>query len=269
MRVLLLCACVASGVLAGAGAGTAATDPAGPGARSVPVAYPWAARVRQAQRFAAERQGRIGFAVIDESGQVVGGRRLREGFSSASVVKVVMMVCYLNHRRNRTRRLTSADWALLDPMIRRSADEPANHIYGAYGPACLERAARRLGMTSFSTQTVWGRSQVTPLGVARMFRRVRDQLPPRHRRYGMGLLAHVVPSQRWGLPPARPNGWTIRFKGGWAGSRAGGRVVNQGALFEHGGRRFSMAVLTDRSPSHEYGTSTIRGIGLRLLRGYE
>jgi beta-lactamase class A len=241
-------------------------------ASAVPAAaassFPWGDRVAQARRVAAARRGIVGFAVVDEQGRMHAGLHARRGFYSASVVKVVMMTCYLNQPSVRRRALTAADTKLLDPMIRRSADEPANVIYGRYGPGCLVRAARRLGIAGFRTQSVWGRSRVTPIGVARMFRRLPDQLPARHRAYAMWLLAHVTRSQRWGLPPVRPAGWTIRFKGGWAGCPGGGRIVNQGARFERGDRVFTVAVLTNASPSHRYGTESIRRIGHVLLHGY-
>jgi hypothetical protein len=101
-----------------------------------------------------------------------------------------------------------------------------------------------------------------------MFRRVDQVIVARHRSYALQLLANVVPSQRWGLPPVRPIGWGIRIKGGWAAGSSGGRVVNQGAMFVHDGRRVTMAVLTDGSPTHNYGTFTIRGIGGRVMDHY-
>jgi len=30
----------------------------------------------------------------------------------------------------------------------------------------------------------------------------------------MGLLRRIVGGQRWGVPPARPKGWSVHFKGG-------------------------------------------------------
>ena len=269
----LLLLCLLPPARALAAPAPAAPPPAAP-ASSAPHAsfaagqpYPWAPRIARAERFASRRSGRIGFAVIDERGVFRGGLRARQGFRSASVVKSVMLICYLNHPTVRGRALTKRDRALLGPMIRRSADEPANQIYGRFGPRCLERAASRAGIAGFRTQSVWGLSRVTPVGVARMFRRVDRIVPVRHRPYARQLLATVVPSQRWGLPPVTPPGWTIRFKGGFVGS-PNGRIVNQGALFELGERRFSIAVLTD-SPTHEYGAATLQGIGGRLLRDYE
>jgi beta-lactamase class A len=89
-------------------------------------------------------------------------------------------------------------------------------------------------------------------------------VPARHRSYARYLLASIVASQRWGIPPEVPTGWKVFFKGGW--STGTGRVTHQVARLEKGGRRLSVAVMTEYNPSHEYGTRTIRGVATRLLR---
>jgi hypothetical protein len=80
----------------------------------------------------------------------------------------------------------------------------------------------------------------------------------------MRLLARIVPSQRWGIPPVVPDGWRIHFKGGWGSGT--GRVTHQSALLLRGGERIALSILTQWNPSRAYGTATIRGIAKRLLR---
>jgi hypothetical protein len=53
--------------------------------------------------------------------------------------------------------------------------------------------------------------------------------------------------------------------GGWRETDRGS-LVHEAALFERHGRRFSLAVLTDGDPSHDYGTATLRGVAARLFR---
>ena len=83
------------------------------------------------------------------------------------------------------------------------------------------------------------------------------------RRFGQ----RIVPGQRWGIPQGIPNGWSIHFKGGWYPSGGGWRV-HQGALLRRGGRKLSLAVLTEYGPDFGYGQETLRGVTARLLRGY-
>lgn len=230
--------------------------------------YPWSSRINRAKRFARHRNAKVGFAVIDEHGVIRGGKDIHGVYRSASVVKTVMMVCYLNHKSVRNRKLNKFDRNLLSPMIRRSANEPANWIYSHMGPGCLKNVARKLKMEKFATESTWGRTHITPLSAAVLFKNFDSVIVPRHRTYARNLLARVVPAQRWGLAPVKPGNWIIRFKGGWAAGGNGGRIVNQAARFERGDRRFMIAVLTDQNRTHSYGTSTISGVGARLLARY-
>jgi hypothetical protein len=90
-------------------------------------------------------------------------------------------------------------------------------------------------------------------------------IPSRHEAYARRLLASIVRSQRWGIPKAAPPGWEVFFKGGWGSGT--GRVTHQVAFLEAGERRIAVAIFTENSPSHAYGTETVRGVAARLLRG--
>ena len=59
-------------------------------------------------------------------------------------------------------------------------------------------------------------------------------------------------------------GWHLHFKGGW-GSRPG-LVNHQVVLLSKDGRRIGLAVMTEHSPSHEYGEDTLEGVFRILLR---
>ena len=85
--------------------------------------------------------------------------------------------------------------------------------------------------------------------------------------YGMRLSRSIVPSQRWGIPPVKPEGWRIYFKGGWGSGS--GAVTHQVALLRQGERRISLAILTQWNPSQAYGEQTIQGVARRLLRGLQ
>jgi Beta-lactamase enzyme family len=243
-------------------AASAPRAPASPAA-----AHPWRRRILDARRWGSRRAGVVGFAVVDERGVQLGGFQPHRTFRSASVVKAMFMVCYLQRPDVRRRALQSWERRLLDPMIRRSDDAAANRMWGLVSQRCLHRLARRAGMRNFSTQGVWGLTRITPAGTARLFWSIDRWTPVRHRRYARTLLRTIVPSQRWGIAKAVPPGFTIYFKGGFVGP-PGGRVENQGALLRAGSRRLALAVLTNDNPSHRYGATTQREVARRLLRGY-
>lgn len=230
------------------------------------AAYPWKKRVRSARRFARNRAGNVSFAVIGERGRMRGLRPRRE-FSSASVVKTLLMTAYLRRDSVRGRRLNGGDKALLEPMITRSDNATASAVYGIVGSDGLRRLARRAKLRDFHPYPVWGGTQISAGDMASFMFRLRRYLPRRHRGYALQLLSRVITEQRWGVPPARPRRWRVYFKGGWTPAYGGWRV-NQIARLEKGNRKLALAVLTDGNPSMSYGTETIRGVTARLLRRY-
>ena len=263
MRTIPLRAAVALALLAVPAAAVVAAH-ASSGARLAPTEVHWAERVNEAKRFAADRRGHVGFAVVDEEGRLH-GHGAGAHFESASVVKVMLMVAYL--RQARDRGLDDHDRNLLAPMIKRSANAPASEIYLQVGADALHELARDAGMKGFETGPAWGSSRIAPGSQARFLYELERYIPDRHVDYALRLMANVIPPQRWGMPSAVPRGWRIHFKGGWAPEAAGWKI-NQVALITNGDRRLSLAVLTRGNPSAGYGHATVRGVAERLLRDY-
>jgi hypothetical protein len=222
--------------------------------------------MKAATRFARGRAGSVSFALVDEFGRIHGFNRGRR-YSSASLVKAMLMTAYLRRGDVKHRRLHASERALLGPMIRVSDNDAASAIMDQVGTGGLARLARRAGMRRFIPHEVWGGCQVTARDQARFFARIRKLVPRRHRGYALGLLRGIVPPQRWGVPRGAPRGWRPYFKGGWYPGDGGWRV-HQGALLRHGRRQLSLAVLTEGSGDLGYGAATISGITQRLLRDY-
>ena len=225
----------------------------------------WQANVSAAARYAESRGGVESFAVVTEDGRLL-GRYKERAYPSASVLKAMLMVAYLNRPAVRGRDLTGRERSLLEPMIRWSANEPATYFVRLLRHGPLNRLAERAGMKRFRLLiSPWGRSSITAEDQARFFSQIDVLTPRRHHAYARRLLATVVSSQRWGIPPAKPPHWKIFLKGGWG--LGTGWVTHQVALLERGDRRVAVAILTRRNQNHDYGTETIRGIAFRLLRG--
>ncbi|MEA2412399.1 MAG: hypothetical protein QOC77_2960 [Thermoleophilaceae bacterium] len=220
--------------------------------------------MRAARQYASHRHGSIAFSV--RTGSSVYGWHERRTFPSASVLKAMLLVAYLNEHSVRHRALRSSERALLSPMIRRSDNAAASAVLGRVGTGRLRALARRARMHRFTPVTpIWGNSRIDAADQARFFYRIDRLVPARHRRYAMYLLAHVVPSQRWGIGRVVPHGWHAYFKGGWGSGT--GRVDHQVALLTRGHERVSVAILTLADGSHAYGKETLRGVAKRLLRG--
>jgi hypothetical protein len=245
---------------------TALVSPTPAGATSAQRGFPWGHRIDQAEQFLHARTGSASFAVTDERGRIRGHRRSVQ-YSSASLVKAMLLVAYLDQSGVRHRRLHGSERHLLGPMIRISDNDAASAIYSRVGPAGLVRLAHRAGMRRFVANPAWGGCQVTARDQARFFFRIRTLIPARHRSYALGLLGRIVSYERWGIPHASPARWRVYFKGGWFKDPDGWRV-HQAALLEWGDRHISIAILTRGSPSLGYGAATIAGVTARLLRGY-
>ena len=229
-----------------------------------PTEAPWQPDVAAASEYARQRSGRIRFALMDETRRLH-GRAVSGTAPMASVFKVMLMAAYLRQPSVRRRELRGRDRRLMGPMIRRSDNATASRIRDIVGPAAIRRVAREADMRDFRLHPTWGLSRTSPRDQARFMFSIEDALPDRHEAYALRLLSSVVRSQRWGIPRAMPAGWEVYFKGGWGSGT--GRVTHQIAFLEDGDRRIAIAVLTEFSPSHRYGTRTVRGVAARLLHG--
>jgi Beta-lactamase enzyme family len=224
----------------------------------------WRPATRAAIAYAHTRAGQVSFAVRTQR-RLWGYRRAR-GVHSASVVKALLLVAYLDDPRVRGRRLTAADHRLIDPMIRRSDNKAATKVLAYVGADRVKRTAARVGMRRFELNPgVWGGSRIDASDQTRFFLHYDAHVVTRHRATAMHLLRTIVPDQRWGIGQVRPDGWRLYFKGGWGSGP--GLVDHQVALLTHGKDRVAVAVLTTGSPNHAYGKQTLRGVFARLLRG--
>jgi D-alanyl-D-alanine dipeptidase len=228
-----------------------------------PGAFPPPAGIRAARAWVRGRAG-SSFALIDSHGRLHGfGPRRR--YVSASVVKAMLLVAYLRQLGNRPP--SPAERAVLGPMIRWSDNDAADSIYARVGDPGLLDVARRARMRDLTVAGHWGGVYFSARDQARFFNRIDRLMPRRSRGYALQLLSSIVPAQRWGFSRfSERAGWSTFFKGGWRRTEYG-RLVHEAALFERDGRRFSLAVLSDGNPSHDYGTATLRGVAKRIFGG--
>ena len=250
-------------------AGTTAAAPKTAAACLVPgVGKPldevWHPDMLAAIGYTDTRTGDVAFAVRTSDGRFYGYRPDHAEWS-ASVVKAMLMVAYLDEPWVRGRALTAQDRDLLGPMITESDNDDAQVVFDTIGRGALEQLARRVGMTHFATSPIWGETEITAADQTRFFLHIDSYVVARHRAYAMSLLAGIVPSERWGIGEIAPRGWRLYFKGGWGYGT--GLLDHQVALLVRGCARVSIAVLTMYDGSHAYGKATLKGIFERLLRG--
>jgi hypothetical protein len=258
----LLATCAA---LATAGpASVSALEYQGEGRGTPVVAYPSAGAMAAAARFLNTRAGDTSFAVVDSKGRL-SGLRLREHFATASIVKVMMLVAYLQMLNAQHRGLGQADTSLLYPMIHVSDNNAASAVLGAVGGGALARVARESGMSDYAPGAGWWAfTQTSAADQARLLFALPRLIPPRFYAYARYLMSSIEPSQSWGVPPvARPR-WQVFFKTGWLPEEG---VFTEVARLERPGVSFAIAVLSSAQPSMSYGQQTIEGVARNLLAG--
>ena len=229
-----------------------------------PLDRVWRPDMLAAIGYTDTRTGDVAFAVRTSDGRFYGYRPDHDEWS-ASVVKAMLMVAYLDEPYVRGRALNARDKSLLGPMITESDNDDAQVIFDTVGQGALRALADRVGMTHFATSPVWGETEITAADQTRFFLRIDSYIAKRHRAYAMSLLAGIVPSERWGIGEVAPKGWKLYFKGGWGYGT--GLLDHQVVLLVRGCAHVSIAVLTMHDGSHPYGKDTLKGIFERLLRG--
>ena len=213
-RAALIVAAAAAAALAG-GAGAGAS-PAAPTRSCSAVAAAqlaaWAPDTAGAIAYAHRRHGDISFAV--RAGTRDWGYRSHHVVVTASVLKAMLLVAYLDLPSVRDRPLTPTDTALLIPMIRRSDNTAATRVVAIVGDGRLVALARRVGMRNFRPAPIWGLSQTTADDQARYFQRIDSYLAPMHRGWALGQLASIIRAQRWGIGRVPLAGWSCTSRAG-------------------------------------------------------
>ncbi|MDQ6834900.1 MAG: class A beta-lactamase-related serine hydrolase [Actinomycetota bacterium] len=224
----------------------------------------WRPDMRAAIAYAHRRRGDIAFAV--RTRRRFYGYRPNHREWSASVVKAMLLVTYLDRRSVAHRALRRGEKAVLGPMIRISDNADAQQIFDIVGRSGLQALARRVAMTGFAASPIWGQTEITARDQTRFFLHIDGYVAHRHRSYAMRLLRSISAQDRWGIGKLVPRGWKLYFKGGWGYGT--GLLDHQVALLARGCAGVSIAVLTMYDGSHGYGKSTLRGIFGRLLHRF-
>jgi hypothetical protein len=227
----------------------------------LPPAFPSAAAIARAAAYLKSRNSAAALAVVDARG-VVRGYNLDKLYTSASVIKAMLLVQYL-----RTQTTVSASMrATLTSMIEQSNNNAAYATFAIVGAKGLEQLAKVTGMKHFKVGGDVIFSLVSAGDQARFFFNMDKYLPAQHRAFARNLLSHIVGWESWGAPRVARPAWRVYFKNGWIGvPRDPFRIVNQVARFERGDVTWAMAVLSDGNPHSPYGFVTLEGITARLL----
>jgi hypothetical protein len=230
-------------------------------------AHPFlAARLASGIRAALRgRSSTVALRLYDKSEDMGCSLNTTMHFDSASVVKVTILGALLRIAMNQHRHLTGAEVALATRMITQSDNNAASALWNQVGHARLQNFLNlaNMGETQLGPTGYWGLTQITAhdesllLGLLEYPNRVLDT-PSRN--FALGLMARVIPSQRWGVPAGAPTSLSVHVKNGWLPLATHGWRIHSIGLFTGHNRGYSIAVLTDDNPSMAYGIDTIERV---------
>ncbi|GLX00160.1 hypothetical protein [Microtetraspora sp. NBRC 16547] len=166
-----------------------------------------------------------GYVVFDrQAGRVIANHQVHRRFRSASIVKILIAIDYLERQKD---PIPARDAALLAPMLRGSDDDAATALWRRGGQGrIVQRMARKIGLTDTAPPPAakpgfWGYTAISAIDIARVYRYLLDKAEPRVRDVVMGHLRQAQQcatdgfDQYFGIPRGVPRPWAV--KQGWSG----------------------------------------------------
>ncbi len=224
--------------------------------------------VRISRGIQAARRGRVSAVAVAVDDPGIGLACRLNGsrhFDSASVVKVTILAALLRQAHDQHRYLTRTEAARARAMITRSDNAAASALWAEVGRRRLQHFLNlaRMTHTVLGPDGAWGLTEITAADEALLLRLLLTQNPVLStpaRDYALGLMAHVIPGQRWGVPAGAPARLTVHVKNGWLPLAAHGWRIHSIGGFTGRGGGYSIVVLTQDNPTMAGGIATIEAI---------
>jgi Beta-lactamase enzyme family len=268
---VLVGAALASGaVRATASPTSSATSPAAACRSSVDPAL--AARIAAGIDAAVRRRvSDVAVAVSDPGAGLQCWLNSSAHFDSASVIKATILGALLRRAQDRHEPLTRAQESLATAMITRSDNDAASALWDEVGRDYLQHFLNLAGMTRtyLGPGPYWGLTQITAYDETLLLHLLLTKntvLDTSSRDYELGLMARVIPSQRWGVTAGVPTRLTAHVKNGWLPLATHGWRINSIGGFTGRGGGYSIVVLTQDNPTMDYGITTVEAIATVVNR---
>ena len=190
-------------------------------------------------------------------------------FHSASVIKVITL-CALLYELQGPQNVSPDQAVLAQAMITESDNDAQDTLWSEVGMDALQRflTAARMKHTWLGEDDYWGLTEVNAHDELRLLHLLINPnavLGAASRRYALGLMADVVPDQRWGVPAGAPPDVTVHLKNGWLPDPDLWDVNSIGDFTRHD-IDYSMAILTADDPDMAYGVAVVETVA-RLING--
>jgi beta-lactamase class A len=209
---------------------------------------------------------RAGVEVYDVTRSTVYTYNATHQYTTASSVKVPIMLAFLAQVEAAGREPTAQEKTLLTEMIEKSMDYAATTLWGKIGGAAgLSAYMKRIGVEGLSPYTGgWSWSTMSPHAMVGLLTKLHEGtiLNPEHRELALYLMEHVITSQRIGVADTAPAGARVAMKIGrwWYDERHGGTVMSSSGIVTLGAQTYIISVYTDHNPSMPQAEATVRHV---------
>jgi beta-lactamase class A len=208
----------------------------------------------------AGRKSVVGLTVADPHLGLTCALRETSHFDAASAIKVTIISALLLAEHGPS-HLTAKQKSLAWLMITRSDNNAATALWDHVGIDGMRRFLNKAGMRHTILSHAWGLTQLTAqdeLTLLQLLANPNRVLGGPSRRYVLGLMAHVVPSQRWGVPAGAPARIQVSVKNGWLPDPGNGAWhINSIGAFSGQNVSYQIAILTSGNRTEGYGIDTI------------
>jgi beta-lactamase class A len=216
---------------------------------------------RGIEKALAGRVSAVGLTVADPRLGLTCALDQTRHFDSASAIKATIISALL-YKEHGPSHLTKAQRGLAWEMITESDNAAATDLWDEVGQASLQRFLDAAHMThTVLDNYAWGLTQLTAqdeLKLLELLATPGKVLSAASRGYALSLMAHVISSQRWGVPAGAPSGVTVSVKNGWLPDPKNGLWhINSIGVFRGKDAGYEIAVLTSGNPTMAYGITTI------------
>ena len=221
---------------------------------------------RMAHDISAKLAGRastVGLKEIDSKTGVTCTYHPTTHFYAASAIKATILGALLRMAQEQGRHLTRSERSLAHRMITESDNDAATALWDEVGMRRMQHFLNLVKMTQTRLASAWGLSLLTAhdeillLTVLSGPNRILNE---NSRIYAQSLMAHVISSQRWGVPAGAPANVTVHVKNGWLPYPVSSDwEINSLGFFisRKPYRNYEIVMLTHSNPSMIYGIDTI------------
>jgi len=209
------------------------------------------------------RASTVGLKEVDTKTGVTCTYHPTTHFYAASVIKATILGALLRMAQEQGRHLTSTERSLAARMITQSDNAAATALWNEVGIRRMQHFLNLVKMKQTRLSSAWGLSLLTAhdeillLTVLSGPNRILNE---NSRIYAQSLMAHVIASQRWGVPAGAPDSVKVHVKNGWLPYPvASDWEINSIGFFvsRKPYRKYEIAMLTHANPSMAYGIDTI------------